>query len=897
MIGGGPGWSKVNLGNQGNRNFSNKRPRINNQVNRYTHVNFQYPLNNRQENKDLIESINNNLKDIKDSINNSKIKIILEKLSSIIKNKITSNEIVFNPIKNYNDNTNIIDYRDIIELYLLNGHDAKKDFENVRNVFTIKCGEKQYDYFKNYKIFEYYIIFYNLMKDGNNFKLNIVTRKLAEYMSYPNYKDNIIAFFEYIENINDNTNIEESFINYSSNTKFGQPVSDVEFFISIALDDFRFNQEYTSFNVLNHLYSNLKNNTPSNIINKNSIQYTIFKLYDAQNNAKTQSSNLEINSFGDEDYIKQVVLLSNFIDAGNISSDALNRLQDYKKYIHRNNINNYKKAVHNNFIELCKIFTLNKTASINIFEYYNNTNNDNTNHHNKIKLNNIANDSNNILDILDPLTILQKYQSYTINSNGQYKITLKIDEFEIFDITIKNNKLQEYINNKSQYLEYKIINYNNINTIASTIRNIKTRNSRLSLADEQKKILKLLNLKALGDFSHCIFLKIFKTNFNKTSQTQIGSGPDEQEFIDVDAINNINDNDNLNKLIKLFDFNETGCYLFRYNSRNTETGTKTKTDIQFYENLKPKNIEKNILPVKYLVSSRNIQKTEFLDIDNIYLYFDDNLFIENNLFINLNKFETNLHFKKSNINADLVNLLYNFFYILCDNLVNPKGSTNKKINKNDLIEIINEYITEIKNSNSNIQEYDKYIKFINSIIESNYYINNNIQRDIISLHQYNSYIIGILNILMKVYLYDELLFIIMARKFYSTFIQKNTNSENVLIDDLIKLHKEINEKMTNNNSNIRDDYIYKVKKYFSISQKIVDKLNNNGNSNNYSISNDNSLDEKINKLISEYNTNSILPNNTRKMFMISTVDNLLKTYCLANDLSFSVDGVTIIYNN
>jgi len=92
------------------------------------------------------------------------------------------------------------------------------------------------------------------------------------------------------------------------------------------------------------------------------------------------------------------------------------------------------------------------------------------------------------LDILDPLTILQKYQSYTINSNGQYKITLKIDEFEIFDITIKNNKLQEYINNKSQYLEYKIINYNNINTIASTIRNIKTRNSRLSLADEQKKI-------------------------------------------------------------------------------------------------------------------------------------------------------------------------------------------------------------------------------------------------------------------------------------------------------------------------------------------------------------------------------------------------------------------------
>lgn len=876
----------------------NKRRRTGNPVNRDNQVqvnnnlNYQYPLNNRQENEDLKDSINKNLENIKKLINNDKINTILQKLSGIIKIKINRNEIVFNPMKNYNNNnnnnTNIIDYKDIIELYLLNGQDAKKDFENVPNVFTKKCGEKQYDYFKNYKIFEYYIIFYNLMKDDSDeFKLNIVTRKLAEYMSDDNYNGRIKTFFQNYINISTGINQDLfqyiSIYNYSFNNFnniFEQLVSDVEFFVSIALDDFRFNQEYTSFNVLNHLYSNLKNDKLSNIINKNSNQYTIFKLYDAQNNAKTQSSNLEINSIGDDDYIKQVVLLSNFIDAGNISSDALNRLQDYKKYIHRNNIDKYKEEVHNNFIKLCKIFTLKKDANIEIFEFYNNTNNNNTNDYKIIRLNNIiANDSNNILDILDPLTILKNHLDKTIDINKQYNILLKIGDFKIFNIIIKYKKLQNYIDDKSQYLEYKIENYNNINTIAFQIKNIKGNKGNY----KQKKILKLLNLKALGDFSHCIFLKIFKTYFNKPSQIGAGDVQDEQEIIDVKAIKNIND-DNLNKLSKLFYFNENKvCYLFRYNSR--------KIDIDYYEKLEQN--DKNILPVKYLT----INNTEFLDIEKKYLYFDDNLYIILNNKINNNKLNTiNLNNLK-NIDVDIVNLLYNFFYILCDNLENPKNPINKK---GDLIIKIDNYknnIRQINISNINIQEYNYYI---NSILESNNYINNNIQKDIGNLHQNKFYIIGILNILMKVYLYDELLFIIMARKFYSTFIKENTNSEDELIKSLIKLYEEINEKnnmnTTSNNSNIeKKNYIYKVNKYFSISQKIVDKLNNNGNTNFNLIGNGNSLNEKINKLISEYNTNSILPNNTRKMFMISTVDNLLKTYCLANDLSFSVDGVTIIY--
>jgi hypothetical protein len=879
-------------------------------------VNFQYPSNNNNVEKNtLINNIDINLTNIKDSIDNNKINIILQKLSSIIKTKIDNYKIVFNPINIEKYKKNKIDYKDIIELYLLNGHDAKKDFENVRNVFTRSFGEKQYDYFKNYIIFEYYIIFYNLLRENNNdkFKLNIVTRKLAEYMSYPNYKDNIIAFFEYIKNINDNTNIEESFINNSSNIKFGQPVSDVEFFVVIALDDFRFNQEYTSFNVLNHLYSNLKNDKPSNIINKNSNQYTIFKLYDAQNNAKTQSSNLEINSFGDEDYIKQVVLLSNFIDAGNISSDALNRLQDYKKYIHRNNIDEYKKEVHNNFIELCKIFTLNKTASINIFEYYNNTNNDNTNQDNKIELNNInniANDSNNILDILDPLTILKNHLDKTIDINKQYNILLKIDDFKIFNISIKYDKLQDYINDKSQYLEYKIKNYNNINTIASTIRNIKRTSN---FQNKQNYILKLLNLKALGDFSHCIFLKIFKTYFNKTSQTQKGGVVKkkqrfELELIDVDAIKNIENKKNLNKLKNLFDFNEIkGDYLFRYNSRNT----RNNIDIDYYQKLSEDNIKKNILPVKYLVSSRNISKTEFLDINNIYLYFVGHFIILNKKINNQKSIEINIDLDNLiNIQTDIVNLLYNFFYILCDNLENSKNPTDKKINKKYLIEEINKYKNDIiQIKNSDINEYNKYINTIqidiNNYNKYNEYINYNIKTDIDNLNNtinINFKAIGILNILMKLYLYDELLFIIMARKFYNTFINKNTNIEDELITDLIELYKEINIK----NINItREDYIYKVKKYFSISQKIQEQLNSNTNN---VISNDNRsnilmrkknkrITDKINQLEKEHNTNSILPNYTRKMFMISTVDNLLKTYCLANDLSFSVDGVTIIYNN
>jgi hypothetical protein len=855
MIGGGGLLSRNSNTRNSNTRNSNKRPRLGE-----------------------ITRIDYNLKNIKDSIDNNKINTILKKLSNIIKNKIKDYKIVFNPINIEKYEKIKIDYKDIIELYLLNGHDAKKDFENVPNVFTKNPNEKQYDYFKNYIIFEYYIIFYNLMKDNNDrFKLNIVTRKLAEYMSDLNYNGKIKTFFNnYINNINNNTNIEESLINVRSienrtieifrQVSQGQ-VSDVEFFVVIALDDFRFNQEYTSFNVLNHLYSNLKNDAHSNIQNKNSNQYTIFKLYDAQNNAKTQSSNLEINSFGDEDYIKQVVLLSNFIDAGNISSDALNRLQDYKKYIPQYNIDNYKREVHNNFIKLCKIFTLRKDANIKIVESYNDTNVD-------VILE--ENDSNNILDIFDPATI--NFKKITQNINTNYKISLKIDEIEIFDITIKNNKLQNYINEpNSQYLEYKIKNYNNINTIASTIRDIKV-NDSFSLGTKQKEILKLLNLKALGDFSHCIFLKIFKTYFN---ETQTGSAPKrkrepEKEIIDVYAIKNIQNKKNLEKLRKLFYFNENKtCYLFRYNSR--------EIDINFYENLLAEDIKKNILPVKYLT----INNTKFLNIEKEYLHFKNLVLfiykINNGKFIqtvfNLNDII------KIKIDADILNLLYNFFYILCDDLENPKNPIKTK---DKMKEEINKYINVIKSiSNINIQEYNNYIK---SIIKFNDYINNNIQKYINQLNQLNQnnfYIIGILNILMKVYLYDELLFIIMARKFYSTFIKKNTNpeSEDELINDLIKLYKEINIKNTNNIK--KEDYINKVKKYFSISQQIEDKLSNNGNSSNNT--------NKISQLDSERNYISL--NNTRKMFMISTVDNLLKTYCLANDLSFSVDGVTIIYNN
>ena len=189
MIGGGLAMSHQDPSN--NSHQSDNKDNQDNQDNQVNgNLNFQNHSNNRQENQKLkIKSINTNLENIKTSINNNKINIILQKLSSIIKIKIKNYDIVFNPININKYENEIIDYKDIIELYLLNGHDAKKDFENVRNVFTKKPGEKQYDYFKNYIIFEYYIIFYNLLSENNNdFKLNIVTRKLAEYMSDPYYK-------------------------------------------------------------------------------------------------------------------------------------------------------------------------------------------------------------------------------------------------------------------------------------------------------------------------------------------------------------------------------------------------------------------------------------------------------------------------------------------------------------------------------------------------------------------------------------------------------------------------------------------------------------------------------------------------------------------------------------
>jgi len=944
----------------------------------------------------LKKNININLNLIlnNDNENEGKINDILTNLSNIIKDLINNNGIIYNPLKEYNYNNNI-DYKDIIELYILNGHDAKKDFENKNGVFVKSEGQKHDDYFNNYKFLELYIIFYNLTKNNDSFNINLVTCRLAYYISINNYFIALQSYIPHIINkLRDKNNIN-NYIKHDNNNnvfpmKTDKEEGDISFFIVIALNDFEFN-EYSSFNVLNNLHSNLliENNNPPSIANTNE-KITIFKLYDAQNNAKTQLNILEDNPFIKNHNIKQLVLLSNFIDSGNIGADALDRLQDYKKYIHKNNINDYKKEVHKQFLNLCKIFTFNKKNNKNNIVNIEITQKNNVT---KIELNNNNVNDNNILDILDPINILEINKNI-INNNSlkkdEYKISLNIDKLKIFEIIINYEDIKKYFNNDLQYLKFSKVNHNTINNITKLIN--KVNNNKKS-----EKIKKLLNLKALGDFSHCIFLNIFKSHYEKVKRTNNNQEGGTSQSPIEDLLNNLDINI-LEKLNNLFYFAEGGPNRkFRFNSTDenlyniyekdffpikiilpgSSSSSKRKKNLQkiIFLNINGTNIGNN-LKVKIGKYFFRIHRTHKQSINNYFniknnnkrrrqiggqsggednnVYYqvekildhspnDDIAIVKNKpneysflvnwkgyndpvddtwqeydtlinakgsideyinkidnekLFIHvseeskLNSFENNKN--EDSVNSiDVINLIYNFFYILCDDL-KSKNNLNKKDMEenivkyidflNDKIKVsININFNEIFSPYRNPQNKDYIGKYINinhlNILKEDQL--NNFKRN-----YYNRYFNYILNILFKIYLYDELLFMIIARKI-NNIINTDTNNNNkeyLLNETLEKVYFNIHYNQEN--------YLNKINTYFSIPSIIEDKLNLLETDKHHV----ETYNSRIRELKERFKYDEENNNKQNKMYMISTIDNLLKTYCLANDLSFSIDGGIITYN-
>ena len=915
---------------------------------------------------------------------NDKIDGILTNLSNIIKGLINENDIIYNPLKKENNyKTPILDYKDIIELYILNGHDAKKDFENKDGVFQKSIGKKHYDYFENYKFLELYIIFYNLTKNNDSFNINLVTCRLADYISMKDYFIKLKDYIQFIINELSNQSNKDKlieFINSNDNKKFNQKdrginVGDVEYFIVIALDDYKF-YDYSSFNVLNNLHSNLliKNENTISIADTNEL-ITIFKLYDAQNNAKTQLNILEDIPFIKNHNIKQLVLLSNFIDSGNIGADALDRLQDYKKYIPQENIGQYKKEVHEQFLNLCKIFTFNIEKTNNIVNIIIGQEDNVT----KIDLNN-----NNILDILDPIMILKKNKDIISNKSSKrnkYKISVNISSLKIFDIIIDYEDIIKYFYNDLQYLKFSKVNYNTINYISNKIKEINGSEGTNTIKSE--KIKKLLNLKALGDFSHCIFLNIFKKNYNSLLEGQDGGVGTKRNNLDNSTIENIiNEIENkeiLHKMKNLFFFNEKKNSSFRNNNiKNKDDNTidkYNKTNRSFYEYYRD-CINDNILPVKYLniVVAGQQQHIRFLDNitpfmrNNIKVKLDDYTFglynIKKNSKTNsnmqigtgggknkrrkkeytvdgiydrewdnkinqhqyvikyegydkyyYNEYDNLCHldkFKKYNENfelfinissnddlpdiisneeyeeydhVDVINLIYNFFYILFDDLNNKLGLTINTM-KDYIISNIGKLkgwnFDKLNKINNLFNEYKENIKKIPYLKDSL------IDSEEIDENTYFDYIF---NVLFKIYLYDELLFMIIARIINNVIVNEQKNQEDLLIEKLTELYKIFND--NNNNTNTEENYLNKIDTYFSIPGFIEKKLN--------LIETNNTFEEEYKRRIGvlkehyEYDgvENSKIKN---KMFMISTIDNLLKTYCLANDLSFSVDGGIIKYN-
>lgn len=915
---------------------------------------------------------------------NKKIDEILTNLSNIIKTLIEDNKIIYNPLKkekkNY-ENEAKIDYKDIIELYILNGHDAKKDFENKKGVFqkdteNIK-GRKHDDYFNNYKFLELYIIFYNLTKNKDHrFNINLVTCRLAYYISIDSYFKDLKNYIPYIiDKLSDNKTINNYINGVNDNTnRFRMKTDDgrnISFFIVIALSDFEFN-EYSSFNVLNNLHSNLlieNENTTSIANTENPI--TIFKLYDAQNNAKTQLNILEDISFIKNHNIKQLVLLSNFIDSGNIGADALDRLQDYKKYIPKGDIEKYKIEVHEQFLNLCKIFTFNNIETNNIV---------NIKITQKDNVTEIDLDENNILDILDPIKILQKNKDIINNKSfkkGEYKISVNIDSLKIFEIIINYEDIRKYFYNELQYLKFSKVNYNTINNISNLIKS-------KNISKNSDKIKKLLNLKALGDFSHCIFLDIFKSQYELDKQNMSNNQTGGSVSV-RNIINKITDEEKeiLHKMNNLFYFTEEGKgssrkfrfniedkklyekynklffpikfilpgskqkiiflningtnignnlkvnignYYFRIHRTDKETinkyfkiinqkkrrrrqsGGENNIDYEVEKILDHKSnndidiVSKNPNNHKFLVNWKgyidpvddtweeyiNLQNAKGSIKDYINKIRDEELFIHVSENSTLNSFEDNTN-EDDVKSVDVINLIYNFFYILCDNLENIKDNLNNNEMKKKIkeyITLLNENINKINfneifitdlisNLNSKKKYIGKYIK-INDL--------NILNKDqLVILKQYdNRYFNYILNILFKIYLYDELLFMIIARKINNSFNTNNNNQEDLLIETLEEIYNKLNNEQ---------DYLNKIEAYFSIPSLIENKL--------YSIKTidafENTYNSRIKKLEERYKYDDKENNIQNKMFMISTIDNLLKTYCLANDLSFSVDGGIITY--
>lgn len=956
--------------------------------------------------KDLLKkNINRNLKLI-DILNkgdlNDKIKIILTNLSNIIKELINKNEIIYNPLKKEKKNydKSILDYKDIIELYILNGHDAKKDFENKSGVFQKKEGKKHYNYFENYKFLELYIIFYNLTKNNDSFNINLVTCRLAYYISIKNYFDDLKKYIPHIiDNLSENN--EETIVEYINlddikSPKFEMKTDDggnISFFIVIALNDFEFN-EYSSFNVLNNLHSNLlienkksRENKESRKSKENKITpsiadtkepITIFKLYDAQNNAKTQLNILEDIPFIKKHNIKQLVLLSNFIDSGNIGADALDRLQDYKKYISGYKIDQYKGQVHDQFMNLCNIFTFNNQNKVNIEI----TQKDNVT---EINLN-----EENILNILDPIKILQKNKDIINNKSfktGEYKISVNIDSLKIFEIIIYYEDIRKYFYNDLQYLKFSKVNYNTINNISNLIKS-------KNISKNSDKIKKLLNLKALGDFSHCIFLDIFKSQYELDKQNMSNNQTGGSVSVS-NIINKITDKEKeiLHKMNNLFYFAEEGKgsnrkfrfniedkklyekynklffpikfilpgskqkiiflningtnignnlkvnigknYYFRIHRTDKETinkyfkiinqkkrrrrrqsGGENNIDYEVEKILDHKSnndndidiVSKNLDNHEFLVNWKgyidpvddtweeyiNLQDARGSIKDYINKIRDEELFIHVSENSTLNPFEDNTN-EDDVKSVDVINLIYNFFYILCDNLENIKDN----LNNNEMKKKIEEYITLLNDNINKINFNEIFITDLNSNYIGKYININDLnilkQDQLEILKQYdNRYFNYILNILFKIYLYDELLFMIIARKFESKINNRmntssnSNNQEDPLIQKLIEVYNELNNE---------NNYLKKIEAYFSIPGLIEKKLNKMKTNDEFEEEYNSRID-KLEKRFKDPSKDDDKKNRNieNKMFMISTIDNLLKTYCLANYLSFSVDGGIITYN-
>ena len=396
-----------------------------------------------------------------------------------------------------------------------------------------------------------------------------------------------------------------------------------------------------------------------------------------------------------------------------------------------NNINTFDNEMNKNFIE--QNYNSNKEIIKNIITQ-------------TIKKVNVENSNNTFNNNLS-----ENYNINTSNENNNDNLNNNNSDIFLNSLSKKSFNNNKTINNSNK--SNNNINISNINPINDTsemnpldlINQVITTNSNIfsELNSRQNTQNNVNNNNAMNNFNLKTDENILTDmNYSKSKSNEISSSKksNSNNFFDNKENKiiekNINDNNNINNEIELYDSNNNNLKLndnsSNYNSNNNNNMIRynnlvyNNSTIETRTTTHGKNTNKNFMKKFTKINSNNINN----NVTENYSTFNTNI-LNNNINNNNKNFNNNLHKKKSSILTEYAYKLNNQNIPYLNNTFNVREKNNsiQSKNNNNYNQNNNNYILNTNNYNNDINYFNNN-QMKNENNKSNNYINININNDI-----------------------------------------------------------------------------------------------------------------------------------------------------------------------